>query len=272
MKIIEQFIQGKREDQSLCEDALVVTADFAAVIDGSTSKGTEKYLVESTGRTASQLVKHVIESELQFGASLLDSIRLFNQRIMDIYDKYGVRDMVIAHPENRITCSAIIYSRYRKEVWQIGDCQCMMDGKVYDNSKPIEALMAEVRSIFYEMGLDKKLGNVAKDAGREYILPLLRGQTIFQNNLSSRYGYAVIDGIGNPESLSKILDVKEASEIVLASDGYPQIFSTLAESEKYLSDVLVKDPMCLSINKATKGLMPGQTSFDDRTYLKIQVE
>lgn len=37
MKIIEQFIQGKHSPET-CEDGLVVTDDFVAVVDGSTSK------------------------------------------------------------------------------------------------------------------------------------------------------------------------------------------------------------------------------------------
>ena len=37
MKVIESKIEGKKSPES-CEDGLVVTADFIAVIDGSTSK------------------------------------------------------------------------------------------------------------------------------------------------------------------------------------------------------------------------------------------
>ena len=37
MKIAEQFIQGKHSAAD-CEDGIVVTDHFAAVIDGSTSK------------------------------------------------------------------------------------------------------------------------------------------------------------------------------------------------------------------------------------------
>lgn len=37
MTIIESFIRGKHDDAH-CEDGIVVTHDFAAVIDGSTSK------------------------------------------------------------------------------------------------------------------------------------------------------------------------------------------------------------------------------------------
>ena len=38
MRIIEQHCQGKRSDQSLNEDGLIITDGFAAVVDGVTSK------------------------------------------------------------------------------------------------------------------------------------------------------------------------------------------------------------------------------------------
>lgn len=38
MRIIEQHCQGKRTDQSLNEDGPIITDDFAAVVDGATSK------------------------------------------------------------------------------------------------------------------------------------------------------------------------------------------------------------------------------------------
>jgi hypothetical protein len=31
------------------------------------------------------------------------------------------------HPTERLTASAIIYSRCQNEIWMIGDCQCMTD-------------------------------------------------------------------------------------------------------------------------------------------------
>ena len=38
MRIIERYCRGKRNDQSLNEDGMLVTDDFAAVVDGVTSK------------------------------------------------------------------------------------------------------------------------------------------------------------------------------------------------------------------------------------------
>ena len=39
MKVIERKILGKAQDQNLCEDRIIVTDDFIAVIDGATAKG-----------------------------------------------------------------------------------------------------------------------------------------------------------------------------------------------------------------------------------------
>ena len=60
MKIIESSIIGKKS-QEACEDGMVVTDDFIAVIDGSTSK-TPKYLNPDmkNGRYAMMLISEYI--------------------------------------------------------------------------------------------------------------------------------------------------------------------------------------------------------------------
>ena len=61
------------------------------------------------------------------------------------------------------------------------------------------------------------------------------------------------------------------TQVVLASDGYPVLKDTLAESEKSLDELLQKDPQCLRENRGTKGLVKGNQSFDDRTYVRFAV-
>lgn len=48
MEVIEEFIKGKYEKQELCEDAIVVSENFIAVIDGVTSQ--ETIAAESFGK------------------------------------------------------------------------------------------------------------------------------------------------------------------------------------------------------------------------------
>ena len=68
MKIIESSIIGKKSPEA-CEDGMVVTDDFIAVIDGSTSK-TPKHLNPDmkNGRYAMMLISEYIREELKADA------------------------------------------------------------------------------------------------------------------------------------------------------------------------------------------------------------
>ena len=57
--------------------------------------------------------------------------------------------------------------------------------------------------------------------------------------------------------------------VILASDGYPFLGDSLQESEEALKKQLEDDPLCINSFKATKGLMRGNKSFDDRCYVKF---
>lgn len=60
MHIIEQHCQGKRSDQSLNEDGLIITDGFAAVVDGVTSKSVRHLWQPSGGVVAKNLAIEVI--------------------------------------------------------------------------------------------------------------------------------------------------------------------------------------------------------------------
>ncbi len=107
------------------------------------------------------------------------------------------------------------------------------------------------------------------DVSREEILPILRLQQLFENR-KGEFGYAVLNGCGILDDL--IYDVPLESgehDIILASDGYPHLKGSFAESEAYLDFILKNDPLCFLIYKSTKGLSQGMKSFDDRTYLRF---
>ena len=74
-----------------------------------------------------------------------------------------------------------------------------------------------------------------------------------------------------PINKVKVIDVADGGQdIVLASDGYPFLKNTLEKSEKALSEQLHNDPLCIRYFKATKGLMNGNKSFDDRAYIRFK--
>ena len=282
MKIIESSIIGKKS-QEACEDGMVVTDDFIAVIDGSTSK-TPKHLNPDmkNGRYAMMLISEYIQEELEADASVDDFCQGVTAYIYNkVYEKLGVEERLKEHPEERLTASAILYSRTRNEVWMVGDCQAIIAGKLYENGKPYEQEIARKRVELIEQGLSPAVA-------RKQIEPLLIKAMLSGQNRT----YTVIDGFPIYREGVKVvaLKMKPASssietyfqeqtkpvlslnEVVLASDGYPFLKPTLAASEASLAEQIANDPQNIHSFIATKGIVEGNKSFDDRTYIRFSVE
>ena len=288
MKIIESSIIGKKS-QEVCEDGMVVTDDFIAVIDGSTSK-TPKHLNPDmkNGRYAMMLISEYIWEELKADASVDDFCQGVTAYIYNkVYEKLGVEERLKEHPEERLTASAILYSRTRNEVWMVGDCQAIIDGKLYENGKPYEQEIARKRVELIEQGLSPA-------EARKQIEPLLIKAMLSGQNQT----YTVIDGFPIYREGVKVVSVSDSSsvqdsvpasdsvpcsdsasasdtipssstEIVLASDGYPFLKPTLAASEAALAEQIANDPQNIRSFIATKGIVEGNKSFDDRTYIRF---
>lgn len=288
MKIIESSIIGKKSPEA-CEDGMVVTDDFIAVIDGSTSK-TPKHLNPDmkNGRYAMMLISEYIREELKADASVDDFCQGVTTYIYNkVYEKLGVEERLKEHPEERLTASAILYSRTRNEVWMVGDCQAIIDGKLYENGKPYEQEIARKRVELIEQGLSPA-------EARKQIEPLLIKAMLSGQNQT----YTVIDGFPIYREGVKVVSVSDSSsvqdsvpasdsvpcsdsasasdtipssssEIVLASDGYPFLKPTLAASEATLAEQIANDPQNIHSFIATKGIVEGNKSFDDRTYIRF---
>ena len=282
MMIIESKIVGKKSQES-CEDGMVITDDFIAVIDGSTSK-TPKHLNPDmkNGRYAMMLISEYIREELEADASVDDFCQGVSAYIYNkVYEKLGMEMRLKEHPEERLTASAILYSRTRNEVWMVGDCQAIIDGKLYENGKPYEQEIARKRVELIEQGLSPA-------EARKQIEPLLIEAMLSGQNQT----YTVIDGFPIYQEGVKVvaLKMKSASssievyfqeqtkpisspnEVVLASDGYPFLEPTLAASEVALAEQITNDPQNIHSFIATKGIVEGNKSFDDRTYIRFSVE
>ena len=257
MIITEHFICGKHTADD-CEDGIVTTNDFAAVIDGSTSK-TPTRLDPSmkNGRFAMLLISEYIK-QIPADYTMYDFCRGITIRIAEEYDKRGIAERMAEHPEERLTASAIIYSDSRKEMWMVGDCQAIIDGTYYDNSKPYEQDIAMQRAALIKNGMSPK------DARRTIEPQLIKAMLEGQNRQ-----YAVIDG--TPIYMPGTRIVKASHSVVLASDGYPTLLPTLKESEEALALHLANDPQNIGDFVATKGLVEGNVSFDDRAYIKLTI-
>ena len=323
--IIESFIRGKSSQES-CEDALVITDDFIAVIDGVTSKTAFTHGRRTTGKIASGIVQEAIQ-QADPNAGFTDILASINRGFASFYDDVDFPgDPASQGPQ----AMAAIYSVRERTIWMVGDCQVSVDGTTYLNVKPSDEILAKMRSLAITIMLEERglrddattdpedptvlLGT--HDPAREVILPWILRSTVFANNADTPFGYSVFNGQPIPMQLVKTIKLDRLPsqtpastfhtehEIVLASDGYPlakaeqseqgvsslqdgvgafqdavgvrrhlrYLPPTLSQAERVLAAALKEDPYCCHANVSTKGLQPGQRSFDDRAYVRFRID
>lgn len=267
MHIVESLLQGKRPDQSLCEDGLFVGDSFVAVIDGVTSKGQHQW----GGRSSGACAKDVILDYLQGHAVAGSAPEKVLSEMSDALRRRILQEGISQDRTEWLRACIVAYDDVSKLVWSYGDCQCLVGDERHCEGKLIDKLNAEERAFWLEGALidgatERDL--MAHDVGREHIHEALVEQFKFENR-NGPFGYPVLNGTPIVEGLIRTFPVVECETVVLASDGYPRLESTLAESEEYLSSSLEADPLCYRLIKSTKGIAPGNQSYDDRCYCRI---
>ncbi len=269
MKIIEQFSCPK-STATPSEDLVAVTAFYAAVIDGATPKTPCRTGGETPGHLAAAILGRAIAS-LPSDISARDAIDAMTAALAASRPAGNASESVCS---DRPTASAVIYSVRRREIWQVGDCPFLCGGKEFRNEKEIDLILARRRAGRITQAIEDGYGIeslMTDDPGRRLIQPYITAQIKRQNSLC-RHGFGVLDGTPVPDAYIRIHPIDDnIREIVLASDGYPRLFTTLNATEEYLHRNLASDPLCIGPLLATKGLRPGNLSFDDRSYLRISL-
>lgn len=264
MQIIEEFTASKRNNPALNEDAIFHNTNYIAVIDGVTNKSTQGLWSPSPGVQARETLTFALRhADKNFNA--YEMYAFLNECLKTRY-----QDIVYfrEHPNDRLQVNCIIYSVANQEIWFFGDCHCLVDDVYYNNIKQIDTLLADLRSFVYQANHHQKVSPLAEDLGRQAILPFLELQANLANT-TSEFGYLVLDGIGALPEQIKILSVADSQTITLASDGYPVLEPSLAESEAMLQQLRQDDPLLVATFKATKGFNKKLASFDDRSYIKF---
>ena len=268
MKILEHFIGGKENNPDTCEDGLIMKEDLIAVIDGVTAKGTHLWNGKKSGCHAKNVLLDYLNQDI-VELSAIELLENLNQVLKNEIEKCEENLSYVEYPR----AVTIIYNDLHKEIWCYGDCQCSINGAVYTHSKKLDELNSDLRAFVleYEIACGKTIQDLKeKDLGREAIQNNLLMQFMFENR-KGYFGYPVLNGMGIETSMLKIYPVRKGDEVVLASDGYPILKKTLGESEEELDHILLHDPMCFSMYRATKGIETGNVSFDDRTFCRFLV-
>ncbi|GHO61376.1 hypothetical protein KSC_002680 [Ktedonobacter sp. SOSP1-52] len=269
----EQFLAAKTGIEEDCEDAIYIGPHFVAIIDGATSKTSRRWDGQTGGRVAATVIRDAF-ALLPPEVIARQAVDQLTMALQQLYEKHNVVEIMQADPVQRAVASFIAVSFLRKEVWFVGDCQCLLDGKPIVNTKEVDRITSLARSLFLEAEVvqGKSLEQLRQeDTGRAFILPLLERQMIFQNDPSTgQYWFPVLDGFHVPDEGIRVLPLPEnITTIVLASDGYPVLKETLAASEQALQELLIEDPLLFRKYLSTKGVTAGNSSYDDRAYIKM---
>ena len=267
--IIEQLCASKTMSPNDCEDIIVVSDSFIAVIDGATSKTDNRFEGKTGGKIAAEIIASCLQTGLvESNMDYKTAICRIQSELQNYSQEYQLEEQGI-----HLCASAVIYSIAKRQIWAVGDCQFLLNGKHYTFYKKVDTILSDARSLAIHMLLqsghseDELLKN---DMARTLILGELKMQQYLENR-DDEYGYSVFSNQGSVKTIS-VTDVPPGSEIVFASDGYPELFGTLAESEDRLNELIRLDPLCYKIYKSTKGLMSQCTHFDDRSYIRFRVE
>jgi glycerophosphoryl diester phosphodiesterase len=275
MKTEEINVISKTGRPDACEDLVYIGQYYAAVIDGTTSKTNRTWNGRTGGQIAGTLVKGAL-GKLHPEATFKEAAEALTSAIHELYISFDCLETVRHEPMERATATAAIYSGFRREIWLIGDCQALVDGQLIRPQHYVDEVSSAARAMYLSSELMRGVDiSVLRetDPGLAYISGLLKRQTDFQNNYAAgQYFYTAVDGFPIPANGIVVWGLPtHVNSVVLATDGYPALRESLAESEAALADILTFDPLMIGVYRSTKGLRPGDISFDDRAYLRISI-
>ncbi len=269
IRIIEKFAHGKIADNSYTEDRLVIGDNIFGVIDGSRGPGYMK----------TDMIQTALDAAVNIICAFEKKSHTLNPR--DLIDELT---NVLAHTKQDHQLSDLRYTggfhlalfhSAKREMWRVGDCQFRFAERTYTNELEVESIGARQRAVFINammmrgMTVEEIMVSDAYAASfSTFFAPLLD----FANRVDHPLGYGVINGISVPDLFIEVTPIpQEIDEIILSSDGYPILLDNLTLTEQALSGILSRDPLCIGENCTSKGMMPGQCSFDDRTFLRLGI-
>ena len=257
---VECFLAAR--DDASWADRVVITPWLVGVVDGSTQKPWEE-----PGYSGADLAGDVVAGlqELDPALTMAEAVRRLTER---------VRRPAAGSPPGAGPCATFaVLNRRRREVWRLGDPWVLLDGTGLPRRVTRELELARRRAALLH---DLLVSGCTvedlrrEDPGRAAILDDLQAEGKARNG-SGPFAIGVIDGRPVPADLLAVFPVaRTVSEVVLATDGYPEPPVQLRDAEAALARRLRRDPLLIEEPPMTKGAPPGR-SFDDRTFVRVTV-
>jgi len=269
LEVVESLVVGKHADEASCEDGIVATAQYVAVIDGATTEPGHELAGRSPGRFAMETLSDAIHA-LDPDADAESAVGELSQALADALARHGGR------PGELASACILVASARRGQVWRVGNSTFAIDGAAYPQHWSLAEIPSRMRSAYLQALLRAGTTTIEDvqehDPGAELIAPLLRIERVFRNRPDAgELAYTAVDGLEVPPTLIERVDLPTEAEVVFASDGYPVLAPTLAEAEDYLRTSLAEDPLRIHRHPEVRGVARGCVSYDDRAYVRFRV-
>lgn len=140
---IESTSIGKTRKKN--DDGLYIGENFAAVIDGVSSKSSIMVNGEKVG-IADIIIDAIKKIDRKNAPIYAKTLNLDEfSRAINMYIKKFCDKNDISLQEHKLEATAAIYSKYYNQIWLVGDCRAVYDGKIIDNELKADDLYAEIR-------------------------------------------------------------------------------------------------------------------------------
>ena len=140
----ESFSVGKNENKN--DDDIYIGKNFVAVIDGVSDKSS--VLVNGKKIKIAQIITEAIRKmdrpEAPIYAKTLsfeECVKFINLYIQEYLRRIGMDDEV-----GRMEATGVIYSRFRNQIWLVGDCKAIYDGNEIQNPLKIDEVFVDIRT------------------------------------------------------------------------------------------------------------------------------
>ncbi len=247
-------------------DRLVATPHLVAVIDGTTGK--PWHPVEMTGGVVADQIGTVLAG-LTGGESFNDVVLSMTAAVAELKAEVGCSPS----QGGAATVAAVLLGP--RVVLRVGDPWVRIGDHMHAPSLRAERAVAGARALMSGHALSKGISAARlreDDIAREAVLPLLQAAEELRNHPTSEWAYGAIDGSQVPDQFVEHWRLPdEVVEVTLASDGFPWLGPDLESSEQALAARLARDPLMIEEPPATKGSPSAGASFDDRTFVRMEV-
>jgi hypothetical protein len=265
------FVEGKQCDRD-CEDVIVVSDHFVAVIDGATDASGAVFAGKSGGKFAADVIAEALRGMPASVGPRVLADRLTGALATAVEAAVGSLSPDTRWPVASVVCLAPA----ARQVWRIGDCQALVGNTLHPGAKRVDDASCGFRAVINAALLAKGASVeqiLEEDPGAAAARPLVDLQQHLANT-AGPWGYGCVNGRPILDEHIEVFSVPRGQcRVVLASDGYPVLQPTLKESEDQLAKLMASDPAAVGdLWQMGKSLRPGSRAMDDRAFVSVNFE